>query len=147
MARVTPYDKVEDWLTCYTRWKAKIEALKIHQQDISGRTRTLELVAIHGKGQHSDPTLREVVKRSELDAELSLLEKRVQLIEISFSALTPEERDFVHIRYMEQMAISLTMDRLNIVSIRTYYRIRGKLLEKVFDAMGGIACVPLFEEK
>ncbi|WP_156829093.1 hypothetical protein [Cohnella laeviribosi] len=143
MTQTTPYGLVESWLLSYPLWKSKIEALKIQMEDIPNLAQHFDLAAIHGEGRKKDPVLKTVVNRAEMEKELSKLEKRIRLIDVSFLALTPEEREFMEIRYFSQLASSLTMDRLHL-SKRMYYWRRNKILDKVYKAMGGEKCLPEF---
>jgi len=142
----TPYELVESWLLSYPKWKTKIEALQFQLTHIPGLTQRFELVAIHGEGQKNEAILNEVIKRTEIqDHELPSLEKRIHLLDISFRALTPDERDMVQIRYMNQLASSLTMDRLNL-SRKMYYNKRIKILDAIYETMGRERCLRVFED-
>jgi hypothetical protein len=143
MTQTTPYGLVESWLLSYNLWKSRIEALKIQLEDIPNLAQHFDLVAIHGKGRKKDPVLKTVVHRSELKNEMFKLERRIRLIDVSLLTLTPEEREFVEIRYFSQLASSLTMDRLHL-SKRMYYWRRNKILDKIYQAMGGETCLPDF---
>mgnify|MGYP000474587031 CR=1 FL=1 len=143
----TPSALVESWLLSYIIWKTKIEALKIQLTHIPGLTQRFELVAIHGKGQKNEAILNEVIKRAEILAgELPKLEKRIRLMDNSFNALPLEEREMVQIRYIEQMDCSLTMKRLNLTA-RMYYLRRKKILNFMYESMGGSLCLETFQDR
>ncbi|HEY0826616.1 MAG TPA: hypothetical protein VGE40_00825 [Bacilli bacterium] len=142
----SPYGLIESWLLSYSKWKTKIEALQFQLMHIPGLTQRFELAAIHGKGQKNEAILHEVMKRTEIqDHELPVLENRIHLLDISFKVLTPKERELVQIRYLNQLASSLTMEYLNM-SPKVYYRKRIKILNMIYEAMGREKCLSVFED-
>jgi hypothetical protein len=145
MVKDTPYAKVESWLVSFAEWKSEIKSLKSQLSHVPGLAQRFELVAIHGKGQKNEAILNEVIRRSQImEHKLPFLELRVHLIEISFSALTPEEREFVELKYMDKLANSLAMDRLGL-SPRVFYRRRIKILDKIYKALGGSETLEWFQ--
>jgi hypothetical protein len=127
-----PYDRVESWLDLYNSWKAKVLFLESQLSHIPGLTQNLKAVAIHGKGQKNEAVLNEVIKRLEItEQELPLLHLRIQLLEFSFLVLNPEERNFVKLRYINQIANSLAMDHLGL-SRRAFYYTRKRILKKIY---------------
>lgn len=137
MSTCTPYEKVEWWLESYTRWKTRIETLKVQLERIPGLTQRFDLVPIYGKGQSNEAIPNEVIRRLEAkEKEIPLLELRVQLIDIALSSLKPEEQEFVRLKYVEELPNPSIMAQINWSS-RTFYRRRKEILDKVYDALGG----------
>lgn len=127
-----PYEKVEAWLIAYADWKARLEYAKMELVHIPGLTKALHEVAIHGHGQPNDKLLRTVIHRLEItEYEVPFLKSRIGLIEYAFSALSPEERRFVQLRYQDQLAFSIVMDRLGL-SRRTYFYHRKRIMQKIY---------------
>lgn len=128
----TPYGKVEAWLMAYTDWKARLDYAQSELMHIPDLTKALHEVAIHGYGHPNDAVLRTVIHRLEItEHEIPFLKSRIGLIEFAFSALTPEERRFVQLRYQDQLAFSTAMDRLGL-SRRTYFYHRKRILQKIY---------------
>lgn len=119
----------------YTRWKSDVEFLKTKLADIPGLAQRWELVAIHGEGQKNEAILHQVIKRLEItQKELPLLEAKIELIEKALSALTPEEKLFVEVRYIDKLALPLAMDRLAL-SKSGYFFKRKCILKKMYEEM------------
>jgi hypothetical protein len=133
----SPYAAVEKWLYEYTIWKHKIENLRIQLTHISGLTRQYEQVAIHGQGNKSENVYRDVLHRQQItELELPYFEIRVQVLDNSLTALTPEERTLIECKYMKKLANTLTMDRLGL-SRRTFFYKKKELLQKIYELLGG----------
>ncbi|MCD9025411.1 hypothetical protein [Cohnella silvisoli] len=130
--QVTPYEKVEYWLIAYADWKARLAYVQTELTHIPGLTKALHEVTIYGSGQPKDTLLRTVIHRLEItEYEIPFLRSRIGLIEYAFSALTPEERRFVQLRYQDQLAFSIVMDRIGL-SRRTYFNHRKRILQKIY---------------
>jgi hypothetical protein len=130
--QITPYEKVENWLIAYADWKARLEYAQTELAHIPGLTKALHEVAIYGCGQPNDTLLRTVIQRLEItEYEIPFLQSRIGLIEYALSALVPEEIRFVQLRYQEQLAFSIVMDRLGL-SRRAYFYHRKRILEKIY---------------
>ncbi|MEK4508955.1 hypothetical protein [Paenibacillus sp. FSL K6-2524] len=130
--QITPYEKVETWLMAYVDWKAQLEYVQTELEYIPGLTKALHEVAIHGYGHPNDALLRTVIHRLEItEHEIPFLKSRIGLIEYAFSALTPEERRFVQLRYQDQLAFSTAMDRLGL-SRRAFFYHRKRILQKIY---------------
>jgi len=137
MSICTPYEKVEWWLASYPRWKTRIETLKAQLQHIPGLTQSFDLVPIYGHGQLNESIINEVIRRTQIkEKELPLLELRVQLIDIGFSLLRPEQKIFVEMKYFEERSNPEMMAHFNC-SPRSFYRKRREILEKMYDGIGG----------
>ncbi|MEB3102849.1 hypothetical protein [Ferviditalea candida] len=127
-----PYEKAEVWLWSYTEWKAQLEYAQAELAHIPGLTKALHVVAIHGSGSKNEALLRTVIHRLEItEHEIPLLLSRIGLIDFAFSALTPEERKFVHLRYMDKLALSAAMERLGL-SRRAFFYHRKRILLKMY---------------
>lgn len=127
-----PHEKVEAWLMAYTDWKARLEYAQSELMYIPDLTKAMHEVAIHGYGHPNDGLLRTVIHRLEItEHEIPFLKSRIGLIEFAFSALTPEERRFVQLRYIDQLAFSNAMDRLGL-SRRTFFYHRKRILQKIY---------------
>jgi len=130
--QATPFEKVETWLIAYGDWKARLEYAQTELVHIPGLTKALHEVAIHGSSQSNDALLRSVIQRLEItEHEIPFLKSRIGLIEFAFSALTPEERRFVQLRYQDQLAFSTAMDRLGL-SRRAFFYHRKRILQKIY---------------
>ncbi len=130
--QITPYEKVEHWLVAYADWKAQLEYAQTELTHIPGLTKALHEVAIYGSGQPNDTLLRTVIHRLEItEYEIPFLQSRIGLIEYAFSALAPEERRFVQLRYQDQLAFSIVIDRLGL-SRRAYFYHRKRILQKIY---------------
>lgn len=143
--QITPYEKVESWLMAYADWKARLEYAQTELVHIPSLTKALHEVAIHGSGQPNDALLRTVIHRLEItEYEIPFLKSRIGLIEFAFSALTPEERRFVQLRYQDQLAFSTAMDRLGL-SRRAFFYHRKRVLQKIYHKIKSRAALLDFD--
>lgn len=136
MSKTIPYATIESWLRLYMSWKSKIELLQSQLDHIPSLAQHMDLVAIYGKGGHSESVVKEAIRRVQISDELPILKMKVQLLSIALSALTKEESNFVEMKYFDRESNNLVMDQMHL-SRGAFFRMRKAVLEKMYSLLGG----------
>lgn len=130
--KTIPYEKVEVWLKSYNDLKAKLEYVQAESKHIPGLTRALHEWVNHSNYRKHDPILQTIIHRMEItEFEIPLLISRIGLIDYSLSRLTAEEKLFVRLKYLDNLDLSVIMERLSL-SRRTFFYHRKRILHKVY---------------
>jgi len=136
MSKTIPYATIESWLRSYKPWQSKIELLQSQLNHIPGLAQHMDLVAIYGKGSHSESLVQEVIRRVQISDELPILRMKLQLLSIALTALLKNESDFVEMRYFDRVSNNLVMDQMHL-SRGAFFRLRKAVLGKVYSLLGG----------
>lgn len=136
MNKTIPYATVESWLRLYMPWQSKIELLQSQLNHIPGLAQHMDLVAIYGKGGHSESVVQEAIRRVQISDELPILRMKVQLLGIALTALLKEESNFVEMKYFDRVSNNLVMDQMHL-SRGAFFRLRKSVLEKMYSLLGG----------
>ncbi|MFC4767152.1 hypothetical protein [Effusibacillus consociatus] len=131
------YDRVEEWLRSYPKWKTKIETLKAEMENFQRITQRLQLVQGKSEGMVTNPTLDAVIRHLEiLEHELPDLEFVTRLTEIALRSFSEEEQLFIQLRFFRKQAVMKVADQLNL-SRSGFYRRRTEILESFYKLIGG----------
>lgn len=136
------FRRVERWLYNIPRQSVRIQTLQLQIEDLPKVTQQLQAVPSFGLGV-SDSTGQAVERRMAAATELAQLQKNIRLWETIQGALSPEEIEFVKLKYFEKISNVGVSTMLNL-SNAAFYRKRNEIVTSVYDLLGGQHSISLY---